>query len=122
MRRRKKGEVTKLKDKLWKLVRAEVIERDNSTCQKTGQHVEGSNCHVSHVIPKSAGNALRFDPMNLKVLSYHSHINWWHKNPLEAAEWFKEKFPDRWEYLQEHKNDEVHWKAHDYQEMIERYT
>lgn len=70
MRRRKKGEITKLKEKLWKLVRAEVIERDNSTCQRTGQHVEGSNCHVSHIIPRSAGNALRFDPMNLKVLSY----------------------------------------------------
>jgi len=33
------------------------------------------------------------------VLTYHNHINWWHKNPIEAAEWFKKKFPERYDYL-----------------------
>lgn len=27
-------------------------------------------------------------------------MNWWHKSPMEAAEWFKAKFPERWEKLQ----------------------
>lgn len=36
----------------------------------------------------------------MKVMCYHCHLNWWHKNPMEAAEWFANKFPDRWEYLQ----------------------
>lgn len=36
----------------------------------------------------------------MKILCYHCHINWWHKNPMEAAKWFEETFPDRWAYLQ----------------------
>lgn len=111
--------ISKLKKRLMELVKQKVRERDNYTCQRTGQKVEGSNCHVSHVIPVSAGNALAFDMLNMKVLSYHSHLNWWHKNPIEAAEWFKNKFPDRWEYLQANKNKLVHWKESDYLEMIE---
>jgi 5-methylcytosine-specific restriction endonuclease McrA len=75
-------------------------ERDGYICQHTGQQVEGSNAHGSHVVPVSAGNALRWDLENIKCLSYHSHLNWWHKNPLEAAEWFKTTFPGRWDYLQ----------------------
>ena len=113
--------ISKLKKKLLELIKTYVKKRDNYTCQRSGQKVEGSNCHVSHVIPVSHGNALAFDPLNMKVLSYHNHINWWHKNPLEAAEWFKTKFPDRWEYLQKHKNDVVKWKEEDYLEMIEKY-
>jgi hypothetical protein len=30
----------------------------------------------------------------------HDHLNWWHKNPLEATEWFKTRFPERYAYLQ----------------------
>lgn len=36
----------------------------------------------------------------MKVLCYHCHLNWWHKNPMEAAAWFQDKFPDRWKHLQ----------------------
>lgn len=74
--------------------------RDGNICQHCGKWVEGTNRHVSHVIPVSAGNKLRWDPMNMKILCYHCHINWWHKNPREASAWFQEKFPDRWEYIQ----------------------
>jgi 5-methylcytosine-specific restriction endonuclease McrA len=110
--------VSKLKKRLMELMKAHVKRRDSYTCQKCGREVEGSNCHVSHVIPVSAGNALAFDPMNMKVLCYHCHLNWWHKNPVESGEWFRTKFSGRWEYLEEHRNDEVHWKAKDYEEMI----
>lgn len=93
-------------------------ERDCYICQRTGQQVNGSNAHGSHVIPVSAGLALRWDLNNLKCLSYHSHINWWHKNPLESAEWFQAFFPDRWEYLEKRKNNLV--KILDFQ-LIELY-
>ena len=79
-------------------------ERDGYICQKSGEKLSGSNAHGSHVIPVSAGLALRWDLENIKCLSYHYHLNWWHKNPLESAEWFKAKFPSRWKYLNEHKN------------------
>jgi|SRR3990167_5919575 len=74
--------------------------RDNYTCQHCGKRVTKKNAHVSHVIPRSAGNKLRWDLQNLKVLCFHCHINWWHKNPTEASEWFKSKFPERYKYLQ----------------------
>ena len=78
-------------------------ERDNYTCQRSREKVKGCNAHASHVIPVSTGLALAWDLENIKCLSYHNHINWWHKNPLESAEWFKENFPQRWEYLQKEK-------------------
>ena len=81
------------------LVKEIVSIRDKDICQKCGERVYGSNRHRSHVIPVSAGNKLAFDPMNMKVLCYHHHMNWWHKNPTEAGEWFKEKFPERYAYL-----------------------
>lgn len=86
--------------KLDKLSKDVVRLRDGNTCQHCGKWVEGSGRHCSHVIPVSAGHKLRWDPLNMKILCYHCHINWWHKNPMEAAKWFEETFPERWEYLQ----------------------
>jgi len=87
--------------KLDKLSKQVVYLRDKDTCQHCHKRVEGSNRHASHVVPVSAGHKLRWDTKNLKVMCYHCHINWWHKNPIESGEWFKSTFPDRWGYLQE---------------------
>ena len=113
-----KPSISKLKKKLMELVKQHVRERDDYTDQRSGEEVSGSNCHCSHIIPVSSGNALAFCPLNMKILSYHNHINWWHKNPMESAEWFKSKFPGRWAYLQKHKNDIVKWKEYNWLEMI----
>lgn len=113
-----KPSISKLKKKLMLLVKKQVHVRDNDTCQWCGKSVTGSNCQVSHVIPVSQGNALAFDLLNMKILCYHCHLNKWHKRPLEATEWFKSKFPDRYKYLEQHKNDVVHWKEYDYLEKI----
>lgn len=86
--------------KLLELSKRFAKERDGYICQKTGKEVKGSNAHGSHVIPISAGQHLRYDIDNIKCLSYHAHINWWHKNPTESGEWFKAKFPERMEYLE----------------------
>lgn len=118
VKKTKKVSVSKLKATLLKLVKSYIHIRDNDTCQKCGKQVEGSNCQVSHVIPVSHGNALAFDPMNMKIMCHHDHLSWWHKNPLEASAWFKIAFPKRWKYLEAHKNDVVHWKAQDYEQMI----
>ena len=98
-RKKKKPSKTLLKKKLEKLVKDYVKRRDNYTCQHCGKVVEGVNCHASHVIPVSRSGYLQFDPMNMKVLDYHCHINWWHKHPVEAGKWFTDTFPERWEYL-----------------------
>ena len=79
-----------------------VKERDNWTCQRCGKIVDGANCHASHILNVGAYKSLELDPSNMKVLcGMPCHLSWWHKNPLEAAEWFNEKFPDRYFYLKE---------------------
>lgn len=108
----------KLRKELIDLAKLCAKIRDGYVCQKSGEVLKGSNAHGSHVIPVSHGGSLPFDPENIITLSYHWHINWWHKNPMEASEWFKTKFPERWEYIQSHMNDEVHYKWFDYEEKI----
>lgn len=84
--------------------KTQVKIRDNHTCQKCDKQVDGKSCQGSHVIPMSScrNNALAFDPMNIKVLCAYCHKYFWHSNPIESAEWFKEKFPERAKYLSEH--------------------
>ena len=71
--------------------------RDTETCQRCGKQEKG--LHVSHVIARRHG-LLKWDEQNLKLLCYGCHICFWHKEPMEAMEWFKEKFPERYKYLQ----------------------
>ena len=73
--------------------------RDNYTCQYSGKVCSGSDCHASHILNVGTHKCLELDPMNMKVLSSYYHLHWWHKDVLHATEWFKEKFPDRYEYL-----------------------
>lgn len=102
-----KTPVAKLKKICMGLVKNIVSIRDGDVCQKCQERVYGSNRHRSHVIPVSAGNKLAFDELNMKILCYHCHMNWWHKNPLEAQVWFKEKFPQRFEYLMENRGIQI---------------
>jgi 5-methylcytosine-specific restriction endonuclease McrA len=95
-----KGERSKLNKQLDTLAKTLAKERDDYTCQKCGKQERGSGMHGSHVIPVSAGAKLRWDLMNIKALCYHCHLNWWHKNPLEAGQWFRDTFPERAEYLE----------------------
>lgn len=96
----KRGRMKQILDGLASMV---VRKRDEYRCQKCYKEISGANAHCSHVIPKSAGDKLRWDLNNMKTLCYFHHLRWWHKNPLEASEWFKATFPDRWEYLEQNK-------------------
>lgn len=120
--RKKEKSIGKLKSEIETLAKTKAKERDNYICQKCNKKVEGSNAHGSHVIPVSHGDVLRFDLLNIKCLCYHCHLNWWHKNPTESGLWFKEKFPDRYAYLQEHKNDVVKRKRKELEELLEKYN
>ena len=106
-----------IRRRCWALCRKIVILRDSSTCQWCSKIVFGSNCHVSHVVPRSAGLSYYYDPMNLKILCADCHINKWHRHPKIAEEWFKEKFPDRVTYLQEKKRETVKWYTSDWNEI-----
>lgn len=73
--------------------------RDKYICQHTRQEVQGSNCHASHVLNVGTHKKMELDPTNMKVLSSYSHLHWWHKDVLHATQWFKNEFPERYDYL-----------------------
>lgn len=112
-----RGKLIKQLDDLSKQI---VRLRDGNTCQKCRKWVEGSNRQVSHVIPVSAGNKLRWEPLNMKVLCYHDHLNFWHKNPMEASAWFAETFPDRWKFLQANRGM-YKFTLTELEEMVNKY-
>lgn len=85
--------------KLVAKAKACVKQRDKYTCQYCGKEVEGSNCHASHILNVGTHKNMELDPSNMKVLCYHHHMNWWHKDILHATKWFQEKFPVRYEYV-----------------------
>ena len=101
----KKSKRKKLTDRLDGLCREIIRTRDGNRCQKCNKPVKNQNAHCSHVIPRSRGNALRWDLLNLKLLCFFCHIFWWHKDILSSAIWFKEKYPVRFEYLEKRKRE-----------------
>lgn len=90
------------------------VERDGRICTKCGVTHLTHQIQASHVHSKGTKLFLAADPLNIKPLCSHCHIHWWHSNPIEAAEWFKKKFPDRYDYLQKrilnHKPGRVDWE------------
>jgi len=73
--------------------------RDDYTCQHCGKECSGSDCHASHVLNVGTHKNMELDPSNMKVLCSYCHLHWWHKDVLHATEWFKDKFPERYDYL-----------------------
>ena len=76
-RRRKKGELTKLKDQLWLLCRQITKKRYGNNCYTCGRHVpDGKGMHTGHYITSSLCSVpLRFDLRNLRPQCYHDNIN-----------------------------------------------
>jgi hypothetical protein len=106
IRREKRRVKRELRDRIenWKL---KVIERDNWTCQRTGKKLlTRKNCHPHHII--SLNSVLKkypslIDDLNNGILlGYYAHKAApfsAHQSGLEFSLWFKEKFPERYEYL-----------------------
>lgn len=72
--------------------------RDKYICQKCWSN---QNIHWSHIINEAKDHRLSTDEDNIKALCYNCHLNWRHKNPVEAWDWFKQKRPWRRERLKE---------------------
>ena len=73
-------------------VRERVFDRDGHACVRCGST---KSLSPSHVYPKGKYPRLRFLEINILTMCYADHIHWWHKNPIEATEWFLKTFPDR---------------------------
>jgi len=95
MKRPKKKSPTWYRKKCVDWAIKEAKKRDNYISQKSGIRLEGFNCHGSHILPEGSYPLMSAEPYNIITLSFSEHILWWHKNPLEAAEWFEKKWPGR---------------------------
>ena len=81
----------KVSDKELDALCREVVLARDKVCQKCG----GSKVlQWSHVHGRR-NKHLRWDPDNSKMLCFRCHFYFWHKEPLQAQEWFETKFPER---------------------------
>ena len=82
-----------------KIAKRTAKERDGYICQHCEKKVAGKNAHGSHIYNEGQYKSMSADPENILCMCYYCHINWWHKNPLEASEWFREKYPELYQTL-----------------------
>ncbi len=74
-KRRKKGEITKLKEVLWQLCRQIQIKKYGTTCYTCGKFIE-KGIHTGHFITSSTCSPeVRYDLQNLRPQCYHCNIN-----------------------------------------------
>lgn len=91
----KKYSITQLKAKLTTLVANSIKRRDKYRSWKSGERVTNpSALHCSHILPKGAFPKYQFCSWNLKCLTMHEHLQWWHKNPIQAALWLQTEYPE----------------------------
>ncbi len=86
-----RGGIIKKNDKLI----GEII-RARGACERCGKT---SSLQDAHIIGRAKSLAIRWDEENHLCLCVRCHLYWWHKQPLEAAQWFEEKWPGRYEKL-----------------------
>lgn len=74
-------------------------ERDNWICQRCGKDGKnGYQIHGSHIFSEGRYHGLSANILNIKALCAQCHM-WWHENPIDAVNWFKERFPERYKKL-----------------------
>jgi len=56
----------------------------------------------SHVIPRQY-KILRWDERNANAMCYYCHMTFWHGNPGESGDWYRNRYPENWEYLSQRK-------------------
>ena len=82
-----------LRRKLWEQIRLFIKNRDSNKCWLCSTTVVGSNAHCSHILPKGLYSRYEYEEWNLKTLCMHCHKHRWHKDPLNIAIEFREKYP-----------------------------
>jgi hypothetical protein len=98
---RRQGELSRLGRRLDWLIAQITKYHDGWCCRRCGKRLFAHEAHCAHVLPKSAGQVLRWDRHNTILLCFEDHIEWAHRHPIEFREWFQATFPERFAYLQE---------------------
>lgn len=84
----------RIEKELSRLCRILVVEiRDGNRCQRCGAEAERSKIDWSHVVTRGA-KSIKWTEWNSKALCAGCH-QWWGGHPIEASEWWREKYPER---------------------------
>lgn len=82
----------KVSEATLKRLRARVcFIRDDHKCVRCGRT---DTLAPAHIYPQGRYPRMKWMLPNIITLCYACHIHWWHKNPLEAAEWIKTVLPE----------------------------
>jgi len=91
VKKKKPGNAMRTADNLF----SKYIRLRDGVCQKCGT-TEKLQC--SHVKSR-ANKPVRYNDDNAMALCFRCHFYWWHKDPLAASEWMKDKWPGRYERI-----------------------
>jgi hypothetical protein len=107
----------KLRKKCVKLAKDIAKEVAGWRCEYDGEGIRcpssklnGKQMHGSHIYGENTHKAMSADPDNILCLCAAHHIGgyWknlnqlcWHENPVEMADWFRKKYPQRYQELKE---------------------
>lgn len=80
------------------LVRQFVFARDGNMCVVCKK--PSPTLQAAHILPKGRVPLLRFEPYNIMTMCLYHHLHWWHKDVLEAYNWFDATYPGKMENLQ----------------------
>lgn len=73
-------------------------ERDNNICVWCGRDGREYQIHGSHIFPEGKYHGMSANIEN--IVAHCAVCHWrWHESPVEGVEWFKKKYPKRYEKL-----------------------
>ena len=87
-----------IEDAAWSTL---IRERAGYSCEKCGKWYgpKHSGLHAAHIFGRG-NKSVRWDPENGVALCMRDHLYWAHSNPIEFAEWIKERLgPEKYESL-----------------------
>lgn len=112
-----KAELPKLKKELDRLASQQARQRDSYICKRCG--VVHKAVHAAHIFSRS-NLATRWDLENIITLCYFCHIMWSHRQPLEFAEWIKEKIGvKKYNKLRKKSQSVYQFRKEDYEKWLE---
>ena len=123
MRKASKNPVTVVRNKAVTLAKKITRFLGKYTCEYCGQSEPAVQTHGSHVYEEGTYRAMAADLDNIIVLCFTHHLgSWnakqpsWHGSPMEMADWFREKYPARYEALKKRSRESIHadtyfWEA-----------
>lgn len=93
---------TKTRKKAVALAKEIVKIKSGRKCEKCGADGRIKQMQGSHIYPEGRYQSMSADTDNILCLCAGCHM-WsndsWHENPLESAEWFHQKYPERYAEL-----------------------